>query len=69
MTTELTRVVFVDQAGAVFQEVNLAAIPRVGDCVDLPDQQVGGVIDRITWSVPGGMRGFPRVIARLTPHE
>lgn len=68
MTTELTRVVFVDQAGAVFQEANLAAIPRIGDFVDLPDKQIGGVIDRITWSVPGGMLSYPRVIARLTPH-
>lgn len=65
----LTRIVFVDQAGAVFQEVNLAAIPRVGDSVDLPDLKVGGVIDKITWSVPGGMLGFPRVIVRLAPHS
>lgn len=64
----LTRIVFVDQAGAVFQEANLAAIPRVGDSVDLPDLKVAGVIDRITWSVPGGMSGYPSVIVRLTPH-
>ena len=68
MTAELTSVVFVDQSGSVFQDANLAAIPRVGDFVDFPDRKIAGVIDRTTWSVPDGMLSYPRVIARLAPH-
>lgn len=68
MTNELTRVVFVDQAGAVFQEANLSLLPKVGDFVELPDQQIGGVIDKITWRIPGGMRGYNSVIVRLAPN-
>jgi hypothetical protein len=68
MSDQLTRVIFVDQTGAAFHEANLAHIPKVGDSVDLPDHQVGGVIDKITWSIPGGMFGYNSVIARLTPN-
>ena len=69
MANELTRVVFVDLAGAVLEEANLSLLPKVGDSVELPDKQLGGVIDKITWRIPSGMRGYNSVIARLKPNE
>ena len=69
MANELTRVVFVDQAGAVFREAALSLLPKVGDSVELPDLQIGGVIDKITWRIPGGMMEYNSVIARLKPNE
>ena len=69
MANELTRVVFVDQAGTVFREAALSLLPKVGDSVELPDLQIGGVIDKITWRIPGGMMEYNSVIARLKPNE
>jgi len=68
MTTELLRIVFVDQAGAVFEEVNLPAVPKVGDSVDIPGKGVGGEVDLITWRIPSGQLSWPSVIVRLKPH-
>ena len=68
MANELTRVIFVDQAGAVFQEAALSLLPKVGDSVELPDKQVAGVIDKITWRIPGGMLESNSLIVRLAPN-
>ena len=41
----------------------------VGDSVELSDLQIGGVIDKITWRIPGGMMEYNAVIVRLKPSE
>ena len=60
-------VVFVDQQGTVIYETITSGIPRVGDHVDLPRQQVAGIVDRVTWQVTEYDRSS-RAFIRLAPH-
>ena len=60
-------VVFVDQANAVIYETITAAVPRIGENVDLPLQQVAGKVDLVTWQVTGSDRSS-RAYVRLRPH-
>ena len=63
-----TRIRFADQVGMLLHEVDLNAIPRVGDFVNLKNQQAAGVVDLVTWEV-GGQNFDTRVVVRLRPHE
>ena len=62
-----TRIRFADQAGMLLHEVDLNAIPRVGDSVNLKNQQAFGIVDLVTWEV-GGENYDTRVVVRLKPH-
>jgi hypothetical protein len=62
-----TRIRFADQVGMLLHEVDLNAIPRVGDSVNLKMQQAFGVVDLVTWEV-GDQNFDTRVVVRLKPH-
>ena len=61
-----TRIRFADQVGMLLHEVDLYAIPRVGDLVRLKQQQLFGVVDLVTWEV-GDQNFDTRVVVRLKP--
>jgi hypothetical protein len=60
-------VVFVDQAGGLIYETVTSAVPRIGEHVDLPLQQVAGAVDLVTWQVTDMDRNS-RVFVRIKPH-
>jgi len=63
-----TRIRFADQVGLLLQEVDLNAIPRVGDWVNLKNLQASGIVDLVTWEI-GGQNFDTRVVVRLRPPE
>jgi len=63
-----TRIRFADQVGMLLQEVDLNAIPRVGDWVNLKKLQASGIVDLVTWEV-GSQNYDTRVVVRLRPPE
>ncbi|HEY8721597.1 hypothetical protein [Pengzhenrongella sp.] len=60
-------VAFVDLAGTLIHETITAAVPRVGDHVDLPLLRVAGAVDLVTWQVTDSDRSS-RAFVRLKPH-
>ena len=60
-------VVFVDQANGLIHQTITAAVPRVGDQIDLPLQRVAGEVDLVTWQVTE-MDATSRAFVRIKPH-
>jgi hypothetical protein len=60
-------VAFVDQVNRVIYETITSGVPRVGDHIDLPLQQIAGEVDLVTWQVAAS-DASSRVFVRIKPH-
>ena len=60
-------VAFVDQINRLIYETITSGVPRVGDHIDLPQQQIAGEVDLVTWRITGSDASSCAYV-RIKPH-
>ena len=60
-------VAFVDQINRLVYQTVTSGVPRVGDHIDLPQQQIAGEVDLVTWRITGSDASSCAYV-RIKPH-